>query len=330
MSVNNVLVLLPLSPAQRARLEAGAPDARFVYAADGASGSGLSIDPSVVTSEQLIEADVIVGNYPPARLAGATSLRLLQLNSAGYDQYVGGNALPQGAALANAGGAYGQAVSEHMLAMVLALMKRLPGYCDNQRECAWRDLGPVTSFKGANVVVLGAGDIGSRFAQLASGLGARVVGLRRHADGPVPAGFAEIRPMDDLYRSLGEADVIASFLPSAPSTRGLANAEFFDACKPGAYFANGGRGDLVVADDLIAALSSGQLAGAALDVTNPEPLPADHPLWNAPNVFITPHISGGFHLPEVLDNIVDIAASNLRCLEADEPMRNIVLTGSGC
>ncbi len=329
MSVNNVLVLLPLSPAQRARLEAGAPDARFVYAADGAGGSGLSIDPSIVTSEQLAEADVIVGNFPPARLAEAANLRLLQLNSAGYDNY-SAVTLPAGLAVANAGGAYGQAVSEHMLAMVLALMKRLPGYCDNQRECAWRDLGPVTSFKGANVVVLGAGDIGSRFAQLASGLGARAVGLRRHADGPVPAGFAEIRPMDDLYRSLGEADVIASFLPSAPSTRGLANAEFFDACKPGAYFANGGRGDLVVADDLIAALSSDQLAGAALDVTSPEPLPFDHPLWDAPNVFITPHISGGFHLPEVLDNIVDIAASNLRCLEADEPMRNIVLTGSGC
>lgn len=329
MSVKNVLVLLPLSSAQRTRLETGAPAARFVYAADGADGSGLSLDPSAVTPNQLAEVDVIVGNFPADRLAEATNLRLLQLNSAGYDKYAAG-ALPAGLAIANAGGAYGQAVSEHMLAMTLALMKRLPGYCDNQRECAWRDLGAVSSFKNANVVVLGAGDIGSRFAQLASGLGAHVTGLRRHADGPVPAGFAQILPMDDLYRALGEADVIASFLPSAPSTQGLANAEFFAACKPGAFFANGGRGDLVVADDLIAALSFGQLAGAALDVTSPEPLPADHPLWSAPNVFITPHISGGFHLPEVLDNIVDIAADNLRRLSADEPMRNIVLTGSGC
>ena len=92
----------------------------------------------------------------------------------------------------------------------------------------------------------------------------------------------------------------------------------------GSYFVNGGRGDLVVDRDLVAALEGGHLAGAALDVTAPEPLPADHPYWDAPNLLLTPHVSGGFHLPVVLDNIVGIAAENLAHLTAGEPIRNEV------
>lgn len=130
--------------------------------------------------------------------------------------------------------------------------------------------------------------------------------------------------MDALYDELADADVVASFLPSDPSTRGLADERFFSSMSAGSFFANGGRGDLVIADDLIDALSRGHLAGAALDVTSPEPLPADHPLWDAPNALITPHISGNFHLPVVLDNIAAIAAENLAHLTAGEPLRNRV------
>ncbi len=110
-------------------------------------------------------------------------------------------------------------------------------------------------------------------------------------------------------------------MPSTPETRGLANAEFFAAMKSGAFFANGGRGDLVVTDDLVAALESGHLAGAAVDVTDPEPLPATSPLWDAPNMLITPHVSGWFHLAATLNNVVDIAAENLRHLQAGETLR---------
>ena len=127
--------------------------------------------------------------------------------------------------------------------------------------------------------------------------------------------------MDALPERLAEADVVASFMPSTPETRGLANAEFFAAMKPGSFFANGGRGDLVVADDLVAALESGHLAGAAVDVTDPEPLPETSPLWDAPNMLITPHVSGWFHLEATLNNVVDIAAENLRHLQAGETLR---------
>ena len=207
-----------------------------------------------------------------------------------------------------------------MFAMVLSMMKRLPGYHDLQREHRWEDLGPVTSLKNANVLVLGAGDIGGHFATLCRNMGAHVRGIKRH---PLvyPIVFEDMDGMDALSERLAEADIVASFMPSTPETRGLANAEFFAAMKPGAFFANGGRGDLVVADDLVAALESGHLAGAAVDVTDPEPLPETSPLWDAPNMLITPHVSGWFHLAATLNNVVDIAAENLRHLQAGETLR---------
>lgn len=308
----NVLVLLPLSDAQRTRLEAGVPGARFAYASyEGA------------TPEQVGAADAIVGNLAASRLGEATSLRLLQLNSAGYDAYVGAKGLAEDVMLCSASGAYGQAVSEHILAMLLSLMKNLPAYRDDQRTHVWDDHGPAATISGADVLVLGTGDIGGHFARLASALGARVTGVRRHAGAP-GKGFAAMATMDDLEGLLGQADVVASFLPSTPQTRGLADASFFAAMRPGAYFANGGRGDLVDTAALVAALEGGRLAGAALDVTSPEPLPKDSPLWDAPGALVTPHVSGGFHLPVVLDNIVGIAIENLRHLEDGTEPRNLV------
>lgn len=253
----NVLVLLPIDDAQRERLEAAAPEASFIYA-----------DQRAVAPEQVAEAEVIVGNLAPARLVEAPRLRFLQLHSAGYDNYVTAP-MAAGARVACASGAYGQTVSEHMLAMVLSQIKRLPSYHDDQHAHTWTDEGSVTTLRGSSVLVLGAGDIGTHFAD-------------------------------------------------------LADAEFFGAMKPGSYFANGGRGDLVVTEDLIEALESGHLAGASLDVTNPEPLPADHPLWETPGALVTPHVSGWFHPAVTLDNIVGIAAENLRRLQAGEELRNLV------
>ena len=221
-----------------------------------------------MSDEQIAAADVIIGNLAPARLKAAQNLRLFQLNSAGYDKYAAPGIVPEGAIMACATGAYGQSVSEHMFAMVLAMMKRLPAYRDCQREHDWRDLGPVTTFVDAQVLVLGAGDIGTHFATLASAMGAHVTGMRRSAVEP-RAPYERMATMDALYEELGRADIVFSILPSCDATRGLANEKFFAACQPGALFANGGRGDLVVASDLIAALESGHIAGAALDVTSP-------------------------------------------------------------
>ena len=238
---------------------------------------------------------MILGNIDPSLLTACERLQLLQLQTAGYDDYLAAGTVPAEAKLSCSIGAYGQAVSEHMFAMVLSMMKRLPGYQDLQREHRWEDLGPVTSLKNANVLVLGAGDIGGHFATLCRNMGAHVRGIKRH---PLvyPIVFEDMDSMDALPERLAEADIVASFMPSTPETRGLANAEFFAAMKPGAFF-------------------------AAVDVTDPEPLPETSPLWDAPNMLITPHISGWFHLAATLNNVVDIAAENLRHLQAGETLR---------
>ncbi len=322
----NVLVLLPVTEAHQRLLEASAPGATFTYAAPEAEVGrqmGCALGVAAATDEQVAAADVIIGNLPAARVPKAASLRLLQLNSAGYDDYIAAGTVPSEVALCCATGAYGQAVSEHLFAMLLAQIKRLPGYLDLQRSHDWGDLGPVTTLSGARVLVLGAGDIGTRFAELCRAMGARVEGVRRN---PVacPAAFDAMHSMDELLDVLPGMDVVASFLPSTEKTRGLAGVEFFAACRDGAFFVNGGRGDLVDQGALLAALESGKLAGAAIDVCSPEPLPADSPLWDAPNLLLTPHVSGQFHLSQTLDNIVSIAAENLRHLQAAEPLRNAV------
>ncbi len=322
----NVLVLLPVSERHQELLEKSLPGAEFTYTAPrSAVGQQMSVNlgASRATDEQIAAADVIVGNLAPERVASASRLKLLQLNSAGYDNYIAAGSVPANVALCCASGAYGQAVSEHLFAMLLACMKRLPGYRDLQRDHVWGELGPVTSLVGARVLVLGAGDIGAHFAQLCRAMGAHVEGAKRNVSSCDPV-FEAVHPMDELLEVAAGADVVASFLPSSPATRGLAGEKFFAACKPGAFFVNGGRGDLVDQDALVAALESGRLAGAALDVCVPEPLPSDSPLWDAPNLLLTPHVSGNFHLETTLDNIVAIAADNLRRFAAGEPLRNAV------
>ena len=309
----NIMVLVPVNDEHKATLEAAAPKASFVYTS-----------PDDATDEEVAAADVIVGNLAADRLGAAARLQLIQLNSAGYDNYTAAGTLPAGAALCCATGAYGQAVSEHLFASVLAVMKKLPGYRDLQRGRRWGDLGEVRSPAGANVLVLGAGDIGTHIATLFAAVGSHVTGVRRRA-AAAEAPFERMATMDELAELLPEADVVASVLPSTPQTRGLADAGFFARMKEGAIFANAGRGDLVNQSALLSALQSGHLAGAALDVCTPEPLPGDDALWTAPNLLLTPHISGFYHLPVTLDNIVAIAAENIRALLCGDELRNRVL-----
>lgn len=309
----NVLVLPPVNDGQKKRLEAAAPGASFTYSSPKSVGAG-----------DVAAADAIFGNVGPELLREARGLRLLQLNSAGYDKYTAPGVVPEGCALCCATGAYGQAVSEHLFTSVLCLMKKLHGYRDLQRVHTWGDLGEVRSPAGANVLVLGAGDIGTHLAGLFAAVGAHVTGLRRRGVAAEPP-FERMATMGELWELLPQADVVCSVLPSTPETAGLADERFFAAMKPGAYFGNAGRGSLVDQGALAAALESGHLAGAALDVCAPEPLPEGDALWDAPNLLLTPHISGFYHLPVTLDNIVGIAAENLAHLEAGEPLRNQVM-----
>ena len=186
----NILVLLPVNDRHRVILESSAPGEDFIYTSADAA-----------TREQVADADVILGNIDPDMLTACEHLQLLQLQTAGYDDYLAAGTVPADVKLSCSIGAYGQAVSEHMFAMVLSMMKHLPGYHDLQREHRWEDLGPVTSLKNANVLVLGAGDIGGHFATLCRDMGAHVRGIKRH---PLvyPIVFEDMDGMDALLATV--------------------------------------------------------------------------------------------------------------------------------
>ena len=209
--------------------------------------------------------------------------------------------------------------------MWLSLLKELPTYRDNQREHRWAPTGhSVGSIAGSRVLCVGMGDIGSNFARRAHALGAEVVGVRRtvHPDAPCPDYCTRVVAQSALDAELPQADLVALSLPGTPETLHLFSAERLALCKPGAILLNVGRGTAVDGEALAAAVHSGRLSGAGLDVTDPEPLPPEHPLWAEPNVIITPHVTGGFSLPKTLDNIVDIFAHNLKRYAAGQPLDN--------
>lgn len=313
-----IVVNLPVNDAQRAVLEAAAPDAELVF----------TTDPDAAAAA-LEGAEALIGLLPPAvlRERGA-SLRWVQLASAGADAYCAPGVLPEGCLLTNATGGYGLAISEHMLACLFALRKKLPAYLRQQDAHIWKSAGQVRAVQGSTVVCLGMGDIGGAFARRCKALGCTVIGVKRRAS-ERPDFVDELYTVDRLDEVLPRADVLAMSMPNTPATYHMLNERTLGLLPEGAVVLNVGRGNAVDQDALCAALKSGRLAGAALDVADPEPLPADHPLWDAPNLILTPHISGGWSLPETLERIVHIAADNLAAYRAGQPLQNIVDFATG-
>ena len=312
-----IVVAMPVTATHKAWLEKAAGD-NEIYYADTKAALGVQVPEDV-----LVDADIIIGNLAPDLVRKAPKLRWMQLNSAGSNAYVKKGVLPEGALLTNATGAYGLALAEHMLAQLLAMMKKLYLYYDNQKDNNWKDEGPVTSVYGSTALIIGFGDIGREFGKRLKALGAHVIGIRRRSM-DVPPEADEMGSMDKLDDYLARADIIATSLPDTPATEYLYNKDRFAAMKKGAWFLNIGRGNCVVQKDLMEAVKSGHLAGAAIDVTDPEPLPADDPLWQVPGLYITPHVSGGYHLKATHDRIIQIACDNLKAFQTGQPLRNIV------
>lgn len=170
---------------------------------------------------------------------------------------------------------------------------------------------------------MGLGDIGSCFARRVKALGAKVIGIKRRL-GEKPDYVDELVSLDKLNEYLPKVDIVATVLPGTKATYQIFDKEKFALMKKGAFFINAGRGSAVVEDDLIEALNSNHLAGAAIDVTHIEPLPQTSALWQTKNLHITPHTAGQYHLAKTLDNIVNIAKDNLQALIDGKELKNIV------
>ena len=215
------------------------------------------------------------------------------------------------------------AISEHLIAMLFMIQKHLGVYRDQQKEHLWIKQEPMLVTEGSTVLVLGLGDIGSTFARKMKAMGSYVIGVRRTLR-EKPDYVDELYTMDALSRLLPRADVVALSLPGYAATRGVIGKEELDRMKSGAVLLNVGRGTAVDTNALSDALYAGKLAGAGLDVTDPEPLPADHPIWDAPGALITPHVSGGYALKPTLEKILALSARNLERYEKGETLENMV------
>ena len=308
-----IVNLLPVTPEEKARFQALAPQAVHVYAGR-----------RTVTPQQLEQATVLLG-WPRSRdLAACRSLRWFQSMWAGTDEYVQAGTLPQGAVLTSSAGSNSRSVAEHMLACLLALCRKLPLCRDQQRERRWEDVGKMRTLLDATVLVVGAGHIGAAFAGLCQGLGARTIGLKRTVRGEIP-GFDQVRPMEELDRLLPQADVVALVLPHAPETVHLMDRRRLELLRDDAMLLSMGRGSVMDLDALADVMAAGRLWGAALDVTEPEPLPPDSPLWDIPNLLLTPHVAGGMRLEITRRACVQQALDNLGCYLRGEPLENRVL-----
>lgn len=311
---------LPLSQEERNRFVEAADGMRQEFIVDPAMRNQMQW-PMGVPEMNRSEATIIFGNPPADQVAQCRNLAWLQTSSAGVDAYLKPGILPEGAALTSASGVYGQSVSEEMFAMMWALLKDLPAYRDNQDKGLWQPRGAVYSPRGAKTLVLGTGDLGTSFARLVKAVGGATYGIRRHPEKPVE-GFDHLAGFDRIDQLLPDMDIVAMALPSTPATHHIINKDRLALMKPTAVLINAGRGDAVDCQALAEGLEAGRILGAGLDVTEPEPLPAGHPLWSQPRCLITPHVAGGAHLASNVDKIIEICLDNLRRFRAGQPLRN--------
>jgi phosphoglycerate dehydrogenase-like enzyme len=287
-----------LPDAALAHLQAGVRAHRLVIPAQGrvaASGSGR-IDPD------LEQAEVAFGQPAPTQLLTTPRLRWLHLSSAGYEAYDRPDLMQalraRGVSLTKSSLVYDEPCAQHVLAFMLAHARRLPEALANARgERAWPQhalRARSQLLTGQSVAIVGLGSIGRRLAQLLAPFHMNVVGLRRRVTGDETGPVTTLAlGTPEAARALSAADHVVDLLPAGVGTRRFFDGPRLAALKFGVVFYNIGRGSTVDQDALCAALGAGHLAAAYLDVTDPEPLPPDHPLWTTPNCFVTPHTAGG-------------------------------------
>jgi len=287
--------------------------ARFALRESGIAG--FEVRDRAALEARIAEADVLVvsGLWRNEVAAMAPRLKFIQSIGAGTDQFDRSMLAARGIRLASAAGVNARAVSEHAMSLILALARRLPEARDNQRRKFWRGMiGDLAQredeMADKTVVIVGLGRIGGRLAQLAKAFDMRVIGVRRNPAGGRGAAD-EVHALAALPGLLPLADFVVLTCPLTPETTNLIDAAALAAMQPSAYLVNCARGRVVDEPALVAALQAGTIAGAGIDVTWDEPLPADSPLWEAPGAFITPHTAGETRRYE--DNVLDILMENL-------------------
>jgi phosphoglycerate dehydrogenase-like enzyme len=314
------VLVLNLAPQLLPALQAAAPGVELLPVSNAAEAVALAK-----------EADAVLGLCTPELLAAGTNIRWIQSYSAGVERCVAIPALRErDILLTNMQRVAGPVMAEHVLALMLAYARGLHFYVPERMAVRWtRELPPpgrMLTLEGKTVLVVGLGGIGVEVAKRAHALGMRVVATRASGrEGPPFVSYVGLP--DELLKLAAEADFVVNTVPLTPATKGMLDAKFFAAVKPGAFFVNVGRGGSVVQAELVEALESGRLGGAGLDVTDPEPLPADSPLWKMQNVILTPHVSAQSDVGD--EARFAIGVENLRRYVAGEKMLSVVDVAKG-
>lgn len=275
-------------------------------------------------ADKIEEYEIIYGHIAPDLLKKATQLRWLCSDYAGVEKYLPDEVWPASdCLLSNSSGAYGPTISEHIVMTLLMLLRRMPEYQADLAKNEWTYYTPIRSITGSHFVLLGTGDIGCNTARRLKALGATVTGVCRSGKCDEPA-FDKVLSIEELDTVLPQADALIMSVPFTPATAKILSKERIALLSGKAFVVNVGRGTTVDQEALVEALRNRRIAGAALDVMVPEPLPADHPLWSCPNTIITPHCSGNMSLGLTCQLTVQMFLDDLRRYAVGEPLRNLV------
>lgn len=279
---------------------------------------------------KIARVDAVIGFCNADVLAAGKSIQWIQLTSAGVENCVSVPGVKERDILVtNMQRISGPIIAEHVIAMTLAFTRGLDIYIAAQAQSKWLPGAPpgrAAVVDGKTMLVVGLGGIGTEVARRAHALGMKVTATR--ASGRTGPDFVSYVGLpDELPKLASEADFVVNTAPLTPQTKGIYDAALFAKMKPTAYFINIARGASVVTSDLVDALNSHKIAGAALDVTDPEPLPPGHPLWKAANIIITPHVSSDSDLET--DAQVQVVRENLRRYVAGDKMLSVVDVARG-
>ena len=325
-----LLIYPPVDPSQLATLEAAAGDLSVVNAAD-----------ETAALREIVDAECFYGKLTRALLVEAERLRWVQAPTASLEHYVFPELIEHECTLTNMRGLYSDVIADQVLGYIVCFARNLHTYIRQQMEAKWAPIGTdrrvpsygagqrsVSALDRAHlhlgdctIGIVGLGSIGAEIGARAAAFGMRVIAVdpvRRDA----PPEVESLWDMDRLDDLLAASHFVVVAAPHTPTTEGLFRRAQFQQMNAGGYFINIGRGAIVSLDDLVAALRAGEIAGAALDVYEIEPLPSDHPLWRMPNVILTPHVAGAS--VHIAKRHVDVLTDNLRRFTRSRPLVNVV------
>lgn len=279
-------------------------------------------DADKITKEIVRKADIIYGWPEKELLKEAESLKWLQLPSAGADGFTNKAIYcNKDIVLTNSSGVYGLPIAEHVFSMILSYNRYLQEYAYQKKDKQWKVLPAVRDFYGSTIGIIGLGDIGTEVAKRAKVWGANVLAVKRTIT-EVPDYVDGLYSLEEIDEVLKQSDYVVLALPNTEKTRGIISGARISKMKPDAFLVNIGRGALIDQEALIQALKEKRIGGAGLDVTTPEPLPEDSPLWELPNVILTPHTSG--LSPSNLIRRFEMFNRNLKLFVENKPLENQV------